>query len=156
MLLDILEWLREHATLLWWLGLGSAVTFAGSLLMIPVLIARLPVDYFTTSRRRPSGWGRQHPALWTSLAVLRNVVGGLVVLAGIAMLLLPGQGLLAILVGLTLIDFPGRTRLLRSLVRKRPVARALNWIRARVGRPPLEIPETVPSGTGDRPERHSP
>jgi hypothetical protein len=137
---SILDWLREHATLLWWLGIGSAVIFVATLLLIPILIARLPADYFTTVRRRRPEWGSRHPALWTTTVILRNVVGALVVLGGIAMLVLPGQGLLAILVGLTLIDFPGKTDLLRWLVRRRAVAGALNWIRARAGRPSLEIP----------------
>jgi hypothetical protein len=142
----MLDWLREYATLLWWLGVGSALMFAGTLLLIPILIARLPADYFTKAPRAQPDWGHRHPALRTTVVVLRNVVGVVVVLAGIAMLVLPGQGLLAILVGLTLIDFPGRTRLLRSLVQKRPVALTLNWIRVRAGRPPLEIPGIVHGG----------
>jgi hypothetical protein len=147
---SMLDWLKEYATLLWWLGLGSVVMFAGTLLLIPILIARLPADYFTKARRGRPGWGHRHPALWTTVVVLRNVVGTLVVLAGIAMLVLPGQGLLAILIGLTLIDFPGRTRLLRSLVQRRPVAAALNWIRVRAGRPPLDIPG-IAHGAADPP-----
>jgi hypothetical protein len=143
----MVDWLREHATLLWWLGIGSALMFVGTLLLIPILIARLPADYFTKTRRQRPEWGDRHPALWTTAVVLRNVTGALVVLAGLAMLVLPGQGLLAILVGLTLIDFPGKTGLLRALVRRRAAARALNWMRAKAGRPPLEIP-------GDPPWRH--
>jgi Putative transmembrane protein (PGPGW) len=141
---NIVDWLRDHQTVVWWLGIGSAVMFVGTLALIPLLIGRLPTDYFTKVPRHPPQWGHRHPAVWTAVAILRNLTGALVVLAGIAMLLLPGQGLLAILVGLTLIDFPGKRRLVRSLVSRRPVARALNWMRARAGRPPLEIPGHPP------------
>jgi hypothetical protein len=75
-------------------------------------------------------------ALW----VLRNLLGGALVVAGIAMLVLPGQGILTILIGLLLMDFPGKRRGEIYLLRKRTVARAVNWIRSRAKQPPLELP----------------
>ena len=44
-----------------------------------------------------------------------------------------------ILVGLIFLDFPGKFALERRLARQPPVFRALNWIRARAGRKPLEM-----------------
>jgi hypothetical protein len=135
------DWLREYSALWWWLGIGSAVLFVATLVLLPILIARLPADYFTRKRKPESSWSSRHPAARIAVAVLKNLVGALLVLAGIVMLALPGQGVLAILVGLTLVDFPGKTRLMRSLVRRPAVARALNWIRRKAGRPPLEVPQ---------------
>lgn len=56
------------------------------------------------------------------------------------MLVLPGQGLVTILAGLLLLDFPGKFKLERALVRQPAVMNALNWIRVRRGRPPLQVP----------------
>jgi len=64
------------------------------------------------------------------------------ILAGIAMLVLPGQGLLSILIGVTLLNFPGKYALERRIVGRPAVSRTLNRIRARARRPPLEIPDS--------------
>lgn len=79
----------------------------------------------------------RHPMLRTAGLALKNVVGVLFLLAGIAMLVLPGQGVLTILIGLSLIDFPGKHRLEARLVRQRMVRHAIDSVRQRFGRPPL-------------------
>jgi hypothetical protein len=74
------------------------------------------------------------------LRAVKNIVGLVLVLAGVLMLVLPGQGLLTIFMGITLLDFPGKRRLELSVVRRRPVFSALNWIRKKARRPPLLLP----------------
>jgi len=54
--------------------------------------------------------------------------------------LVPGQGILTILIGLSLLDFPGKRNLELKLIRLRTVRKAINWIRARAQQPPLELP----------------
>ena len=71
---------------------------------------------------------------------IKNLLGAALVLIGIAMLVLPGQGALTILAGVFLLEFPGKRRLELRIVRQRPVHLTINWIRARVGRPPLVLP----------------
>ena len=66
--------------------------------------------------------------------VLRNSLGLLLLLAGIAMLMLPGQGLLTMLIGLCLMDFPGKRRLLERVVQNPHVRRGLNWVRRKRGK----------------------
>ena len=56
------------------------------------------------------------------------------------MLVLPGQGLLTIFVALVLLDFPGKLRLERWLIRKPAVRRPIDWIRAKAGREPIRPP----------------
>ena len=51
----------------------------------------------------------------------------------------PGQGVLTILAGLTLIDFPGRHPLVRSIIGRPAILAALNRLRARFKRPPLTL-----------------
>ncbi|MBN2232173.1 MAG: hypothetical protein JW781_05055 [Deltaproteobacteria bacterium] len=131
--------LREHSTLLWWLGSLSLVTFVASLIFIPLLVAWMPADYFT--RKRPYYRGR-HPLVHWAILIAKNLFGALFLLTGLAMLFLPGQGLITIVIALTLLNFPGKRRLECRLIRRPGINRAINWIRARKGRPPLLIPET--------------
>jgi hypothetical protein len=43
------------------------------------------------------------------------------------------------IIGLTLVDFPGKRRLERRLLRHPRVLRAINRLRARFDRPPLDV-----------------
>lgn len=140
----MIDWIRAHDVILTWLGAVSALMFVGSLLAIPWLIVRIPVDYF--SRRRHLLADRlspRHPALRIAVLILKNLVGVLLVLVGIIMILLPGQGILTILIGLILIDFPGKFALERWLVRRDSVLKGMNWIRRKAKHPPLESPHSV-------------
>jgi len=120
------------------LGILSAVFFVGSLIVIPILLVRLPVDYF--DERQPRVWLQGYPSvIRVTTFVLKNLVGAVFVLAGIAMLVLPGQGILTILIGLSIVDFPGKHRLERSLLGRPTVLHAINTIRAKFGKPPLVI-----------------
>lgn len=135
----MLTWLQHNETLLWWLGIGSTVTFFGTLLAIPLLLARIPEDYCVRSPTEQSPLRASNPALAILLRLLKNLAGVLFIVTGIAMLLLPGQGLLTILAGLFLIDFPGKRRFELALVRRKPVLRAINWIRRTSGHADLSI-----------------
>ena len=139
-MVDIIEWFRAHDSLMYWSALGSATTFVGSLIIVPILVIRIPDDYFLARRRRVSHWRRLHPVPGIALLVLKNVCGIVFIVAGIAMLVLPGQGILTILIGVMLVNFPGKYRLERRFIRVRLVARSINWMRSRAGRPPLRMP----------------
>lgn len=145
----VFEWLANHQTLMWaaaGLSLGSLLVAAAAL---PFFVVRLPVDYFVDPRSHFVP--HRHPYLALAARVVRNLVGVLLVIAGLAMLVLPGQGLLTLVVGLTLVEFPGKFQLERALVRRGPILRILNWMRARRGVPPLHTPPAaVPSGDDDR------
>ncbi len=138
----MLEWIRSHEGTLWWLVALSVVTFVGSLILIPILVVRIPEDYFTRQLRTSRRPRSRHPFLALCLMTVKNIAGILFVAAGVAMLLLPGQGVLTILVGVVMIDFPGKYALERWLVRRPTVGRAIAWLRTRAGRPPLRMPGT--------------
>ena len=59
------------------------------------------------------------------------------VLAGLAMLILPGQGLVSILIGVMMIDFPGKYAFEKWLVSRSSVFRFMTWVRSKAKRPPL-------------------
>ena len=83
--------------------------------------------------------GGRHPLLRVVAIVVKNVVGFVFLLAGIAMLVLPGQGLLTMLVGITLMDFP-KKRLLEARIIGQPLIFSnINKLRARFGKPPLTV-----------------
>jgi len=137
---EMLGWVREHQVLFETLGLVSLALLVVSLVVFPLVVANLPADYFVRERRDPAHQTRRHPVLWAGLTVAKNILGFALVVAGIAMLVLPGQGILTILVGLAVSNFPGKFRLERRLVGRPAVGRALNRIRRLAGRPELEIP----------------
>lgn len=121
-----------------WIFLASVVTFVGSLIALPIVIARLPVDFFAGPR---SCTPHPHPIIHIVLVVAKNIAGLVFLLAGIAMLFLPGQGLLTMLLGIALLDFPGKHALEQWLIHRQSIRRALNWLRRRAHRPPFEFPE---------------
>jgi hypothetical protein len=141
-IISILDWIGRHEAALWWLGFGSLIMFLLSPLLVAFLVMRLPPDYFVDPRRHTSRLHRLHPAVWLTIVLLKNALGLVLLLAGVAMLVLPGQGLLTILIGLLLINFPGKFALERRLVSRPGVLRGINWIRRKGGSPPLTAPYT--------------
>jgi Na+/H+ antiporter NhaD/arsenite permease-like protein len=131
-------WLGEHQEWMWTLLVLSVVTLLASIVVLPFYVAGLPADYFVhTKRQRRARRGSG----WSLMRIARTVFGAILVVAGLLMLVLPGQGVLTLLVGLTLVEFPGKFRLERALVRRGPVLNGLNWLRRRRGAPPLLAPD---------------
>ena len=136
---DLLEWLRNNSSLLSWLAVFSVFAFIGTLVSIPALVIRIPEHYFLHARR-PSAEGSGSGSLkHLILKGMKNVVGIVLVLAGMVMLVLPGQGLLTILIGLMLMNFPGKYALERKLMGQSTVLQVVNRLRTRAGRPPIQI-----------------
>jgi hypothetical protein len=137
---EILSLVREHEALLRWLAGLSLGMLLASLVAFPLVIINLPEDYFVRERRNPAYRTRRHPAVWLAVTIAKNLLGALLVTAGIAMLVLPGQGLLTILIGMSLLNFPGKYVLERRIVGRPGVGRVLNRIRSLAGRPELRLP----------------
>lgn len=105
---------------------------------MPWVVTRLPSDYFEHSRRELPGESGATPFSALILNLLKNMLGAVLLALGAVMLLTPGQGLLTILVGLMLMNFPGKYRLERWLVQRPGVLKSLNWLRRKRGMPPFE------------------
>ncbi len=136
-------WLKDNKTVLQWLTGFSVVLFLGSLLAIPWLVARIPTDYFLSRTNGGNEFRLKHPVTSLVWRLLKNLLGGVLLLAGIAMLILPGQGLLTILLGIMLIDFPGKRRLELLIIRRPSINRVVSWIRRRSGRDELQFPDSI-------------
>jgi hypothetical protein len=120
------------------LTVASAIGFVGSLIAIPMILVRLPADYFDT--RTPRHWMKDHhPALRLAGLVVKNVVGIVFLLAGFAMLFLPGQGVLTMLIGISLMDFPKKRELEAKMVGQPTVLGVINSMRQKFGKPPLTL-----------------
>ena len=111
-----------------------------SLAVVLLVLLRLPETHFTQPRR--AFLGGAHPVLRITLLVLKNLAGVAVVAAGSLMSIpgVPGQGFLRIFLGLMLVDFPGKYRLERAIIRRPKVHGLINRLRTRFGRPPLQVP----------------
>ena len=133
----MVQWIRGHEIILTWLTAASIVVFVGSIILVPFLIVRIPSDYFARGKDHRKLWADQHSVVRGALMIAKNLLGYIFVVAGILMLVLPGQGLLTILVGIMFLDFRGKYQLERWIVSRRPVLRSINWIRRRAGREPL-------------------
>ena len=107
---------------------------------VPWAVTRLPHDYFSSAQRSPWRESVEKPLLAKSLRILKNLIGALLVLLGLVMLVTPGQGLLTLLSGLLLMNFPGKYQLERWLVLRPGILRALNWLRRRRNQPAFEAP----------------
>lgn len=122
----------------WYLAAFSVISFFGTLIAIPFLVIRIPEDYFSESKRhRWEPWAHKHPVIRWSLLITKNLLGYLFIILGIAMLVLPGQGILTIVIGIMFINFPGKYRLERWVIMRAPVLRAINHLRRRAGHAPL-------------------
>ena len=136
------EWVGKNA---WWIFGISIIMVIASLVLIRYLILWLPADYFLRDDQ-PSD-ANQHPTLRVVMVVLRNILGILFVLMGLIMVLpgIPGQGILTLLIGLSLMDFPGKRRLQLKIISQRVVLNAVNAIRMKSNKPPLQLPDDVHS-----------
>ena len=122
------------------LTIFSVVAFIGTLIAIPAILIRLPADYFQYQTRRP--WmADSHPILRTFGFAIKNSVGVIFLLAGLAMLFLPGQGVLTMIIGISLLDFPGKLAIERKLISQPTVFRAINALREKCGHPPFHHPD---------------
>ncbi len=131
--------LENHRQLLMWIGIGSLGIFIISLLTLPWLVAKIPDDYFVPKKRQPTNWKNQHPVVRLLILIGKNLVGYGLIFAGLLMLFLPGQGILTLVTGLLLIDYPGKFRIERRIVRTPAILNGLNWLRAKAKKPPLVV-----------------
>jgi hypothetical protein len=130
----------EHAGL-WWgvaISVGLAVV---SLAIAAAVVLSWPPDQFKDHHSRSVFWAHRSPAVRIAGLVGKNVAGGILLVLGAIMALpgIPGQGVLTMIIGLTLVDFPGKHALERRLVGRPWVLRHINSLRRRFKQPPLEL-----------------
>ena len=140
-LASLTDWVQSHAQLWQYLGTISLIMLVVTLVALPIIVIKLPEDYFSREERKPARRARKHPIFWGAVSILKNLLGLLLIFAGLAMLVLPGQGLLTILIGLTISNFPGKFTLERHIAGLPAIEKTLNKIRRAAGKPPFLMPE---------------
>ncbi len=139
------QWLWEIYSGLTWQGILTAIaifliTFTLSLSIVSLVLVKLPADYFQEHNEHQF---MKHRSRGTRMLarVGKNLLGVILVLVGILLSLpgVPGQGILTILLGVMLLDFPGRRRLERKIVCRPKVREAIDRLRRRFSKPPLEL-----------------
>lgn len=137
----IISWSSMNSDLLFLLGSLSIFILIISVFMMVLIISFLPEDYFKSENRNliSSVQNSRYPLLKLLILITKNFFGVLLLLSGILMLVLPGQGILTIITGLVFMDYPGKYKFERKLLRQKGVINSINWIRSRLSKPSLKV-----------------
>lgn len=137
----IISWSSMNSDLLFLLGSLSIFILIISVFMMVLIISFLPQDYFKSENRNliSSVQNSRYPLLKLLVLITKNFFGVLLLLSGILMLVLPGQGILTIITGLVFMDYPGKYKFERKLLRQKGVINSINWIRSRLSKPSLKV-----------------
>ena len=116
------------------------VTLAISFAVALTVLVRLPPDYFCTPRTRMAQ-DAGHGIFFAIGAVLKNLLGVALILIGVILSVpgLPGQGLLTVLAGVFLLDFPGKHSFLYKVVGRPLLLQSINRLRTKFSQPPLVV-----------------
>lgn len=129
-------WLAEHRESIVFAASMAFLGIAVAFIAVSAVLISLPSDHFTRAgRARERAYSLKHP----NLRLLKSIAGYLIFAAGLLMLLLPGPGLLVVLLGLMLADFPGKHTIEHWLLSRRSILSPANRLRRAFHKPPLEL-----------------
>lgn len=138
----VLDFIQKHPILLTLVVVVSLFIFIASIALLPILAAAIPEDYFFPRKQRIlQQRTKLYGAFLVFVLILKNFFGFILLIAGLIMLVTPGQGLLTIFFSFLFINFPGKRRLELALVRRPSLYRAITALRRMRGRPPLRLPD---------------
>ena len=115
----------------------SFAIFIFSLLSIKWLVALIPSDYFID--KKSSKFKSQFPITWLVSMIIKNLIGYVLIIGGILMLVLPGQGLFTIFIGLMMSNYPGKYSIERKFIAIPSVLKTINWLRKKSNQDPLKV-----------------
>ncbi|MDM5271845.1 hypothetical protein PGH07_06620 [Sulfurovum sp. zt1-1] len=117
----------------------AIIVYTLSIILIPLIMILIPSDYFTHPKRQRFLWQKFPPVLQWAVIIIKNLLGVLLIVTGIAMLFLPGQGILTIIAGLMFVNFPCKYKVEKWIIQQPIVFHAINKIRQKAGKTPLKI-----------------
>ncbi|GIT99957.1 hypothetical protein TSL6_04640 [Sulfurovum sp. TSL6] len=135
----MMDFINDHENVLLWLAIGSFIGFIASILLIPWIVTQIPSDYFTHPKRQRYLCCQKPKIIRLLFIFLKNILGVILVLGGIALLLLPGQGILTILIGLIIMDFPYKYKVEIWIIKHPFILKAINKLRSKVKQRPLVV-----------------
>lgn len=134
---SLLQIFEAYKVLIIWFGSLSLFIFLFSLASIKWLVALIPEDYFINDKT--SKMDSSKPVIWYLVLILKNIIGYSLILGGIMMLILPGQGLFTIIIGLMLSNYPGKYFIERRFIAIPSILKTINWLREKSNKPPLSL-----------------
>ena len=132
----IVNWIVQHQSALGWVALFSSLAFLCSLVVMPFVVIHMPHDYFARQDRRDSRSNR-YALIQVFFLIGKNVIGWLLLFAGLLMLFLPGPGLLSMLLGLVFATVPGKRRMIKKILGMAAVRTAIASMREKRNKLPL-------------------
>jgi archaellum biogenesis protein FlaJ (TadC family) len=138
---NMIEFIYTNKELAFWITVSSVLLFLVSLIIIPFLLVRIPPDYFIRNTGSKQQKKFKFRPFKFFLAIIKNLTGILLLLCGLAMLVLPGQGILTIIIAVIFIDFPGKDKFELWLISRPVILKTVNKMRKMRNRPVLKIPE---------------
>lgn len=139
----MIEWLNARLSAISWGRFGLAallflVSLALSFAAIGIIMVKIPPHYFAKHHERDFLPDSPWLVRWGAV-IAKNILGIILILLGIVLSLpgVPGQGILTILLGLIMVDIPGKRPLEARIVQRPAVLNAINKLRTRYGKPPL-------------------
>lgn len=141
----MIDWLSQlWASITWGQILLGVGLFLGSLALsfgaIAIVMVKIPKNYFSSHYKRDFLPGSSFVVRWGAV-IAKNIFGVFLILLGLALSLpgVPGQGFLTILLGLIMLDIPGKRPLEARIIKRPAILSAINNLRARYSKPPLEL-----------------
>lgn len=138
---EIWQWLIRFWESLTWgkIAWGLMITVVSVIISYGAIVIgmiKIPADYFSSSYVKDLGADTHFSLRWSAF-IIKNVIGFLLIIAGIIMIFTPGPGVPTILLGLIMMDIPGKRPLEARLINRPMVLSAVNDLRARYNKPPL-------------------
>ena len=127
----------NYKSYIFWLGAISFAIFVFSLLSIKWLVSLIPSDYFIN--KKTSKFKSKYPVIWLVSMIIKNLIGYVLIIGGILMLVLPGQGLFTIFIGLMMSNYPGKYFIERKFIAIPSVLKTINWLRKRSNQEPIKV-----------------
>lgn len=114
------------------------ISFAFSFLAIGIVMVKIPENYFSPHYQQDFLPNSPWLVRWGAV-IAKNVFGVFLILLGVVLSLpgVPGQGVLTILLGLIMVDIPGKRPLEARIIKRPTILAAINDLRAKYKKPPL-------------------
>ena len=134
---SLIEIFNVYKNLILWFGSISLFVFLFSLLSIKWLVSLIPEDYFIN--KKDSKIKTNNILIWYIVLIFKNLIGYSLILGGIMMLVLPGQGLFTIIIGLMMSNYPGKYSIEKKFIAIPTILKSINWLRRKSNKPPIRI-----------------
>ena len=134
---SLIEIFNVYKNLILWFGSISLFVFLISLLSLKWLVSLIPEDYFIN--KKDSKIKTSKIFIWYIVLIFKNLIGYSLILGGIMMLVLPGQGLFTIIIGLMMSNYPGKYSIEKKFIAIPTILKSINWLRRKSNKPPIRI-----------------